>query len=107
LLSAAAYSVLGGLKETVGNLTGMTGVEKSGANQKAEGDVSRCSAFPLSIRLRPILIQVEYKAAQAQGYAEGTKDKVGGKIDNVVGAVTGDKEQQVVSRVHLQFHPGR
>jgi hypothetical protein len=29
------------------------------------------------------------------GYAEGTADKLGGKIDNVIGSVTGDKEKQL------------
>ena len=34
--------------------------------------------------------EAEYKAAQAQGYAEGTADRLGGKKDSIVGAVTGD-----------------
>lgn len=37
----------------------------------------------------------EYKAAQGKGYVEGTTDRVGGYKDSVVGAVTGDKSQQV------------
>lgn len=38
--------------------------------------------------------EAEYKAAQVEGYAEGTKDKMMGMKDSVVGAVTGDKAQQ-------------
>jgi hypothetical protein len=38
--------------------------------------------------------EAEYKAAQAEGYAEGLSDNVRGKKDTVVGAVTGDREQE-------------
>lgn len=38
--------------------------------------------------------EAEYKAAQAKGYAEGTMDRVGGKVDAVVGAVSGDRQQE-------------
>ncbi|KAH8922342.1 hypothetical protein BT69DRAFT_1350957 [Atractiella rhizophila] len=75
-INANYNSIVGGAKETIGNLTGYKDLEQSGAQQKRDGDA-------------------EYKAAQAQGYAEGTKDRVGGKIDNVVGAVTGDKSQEM------------
>jgi uncharacterized protein YjbJ (UPF0337 family) len=94
-------STVGGIKETVGNVTGIESLQSGGASQRREGDA-------------------EYKAAQAQGYAEGTKDRewssafevchmmsgvpdsdshrysigVHGKFDNVVGSLTGDKEQQ-------------
>ncbi|KAH8922337.1 hypothetical protein BT69DRAFT_1243255 [Atractiella rhizophila] len=75
-VNANYNSTVGSIKETVGNLTGLGGLESSGASQRRDGDA-------------------EYKAAQAQGYAEGTKDRVGGKVDNVVGAVTGDKSQEM------------
>ncbi|KAG6908748.1 hypothetical protein DXG01_003452 [Tephrocybe rancida] len=32
--------------------------------------------------------EAEYKSAQAKGYAEGTTDRIGGKKDQIVGAVT-------------------
>ncbi len=38
--------------------------------------------------------EAEYKAAQAKGYAEGTVDRLSGKKDTVVGAVTGDRQQE-------------
>lgn len=36
----------------------------------------------------------EYNAARAEGYAEGTGDRIAGKKDSVVGAITGDRSQQ-------------
>jgi uncharacterized protein YjbJ (UPF0337 family) len=56
-------------------MTGSSSWQQSGKMEHAEGEA-------------------EYKAAQAQGYAEGTMDRLGGKKDSIVGAVTGDKKQQ-------------
>ncbi|MBW0514446.1 hypothetical protein O181_060599 [Austropuccinia psidii MF-1] len=75
-LNANYNSLVGGIKEQVGAATGLNDLQSSGVQQKSQGDA-------------------EYKAAQAQGYAEGAVDRVSGKIDNVVGAVTGDKTKQL------------
>lgn len=47
--------------------------------------------------------EAEYDAAQAKNWAEGAADRVEGKKDSVVGAVFGDKSQQVQGE--LSFEP--
>ncbi|KAJ2934131.1 hypothetical protein H1R20_g2947, partial [Candolleomyces eurysporus] len=73
--SGQFHSTKGNVVEAIGNLTGATSWQQSGKEEHAQGEA-------------------EYKAAQVQGYAEGTVDRVTGKKDAVVGAVTGDKSQQ-------------
>ncbi|ORY83584.1 hypothetical protein BCR35DRAFT_303465 [Leucosporidium creatinivorum] len=74
-INAAWNSTVGSIKETYGAAVGASGLEAAGRDQAAQGEV-------------------ESNAAQAQAYAEGTADRLGGKLDRVVGAVTGDIEQQ-------------
>jgi uncharacterized protein YjbJ (UPF0337 family) len=74
--SGQYHSVKGTVVETVGNLTGATSWQQSGREEHAAGEA-------------------EYNAAQAKAYAEGTMNRLAGKKDAVVGAVMGDKEQQL------------
>ncbi|TRM70114.1 hypothetical protein BD626DRAFT_476325 [Schizophyllum amplum] len=69
------HSLKGQAVETVGNLTGAETWQRGGREERVQGDA-------------------EYDAARAQGYVEGAADRIGGKKDNIVGAVTGDKNKQ-------------
>ncbi|PCH36309.1 hypothetical protein WOLCODRAFT_166834 [Wolfiporia cocos MD-104 SS10] len=74
------HSLKGTVVEAIGNATGSESWQQSGKEEHAQGET-------------------EYKAAQAQGYAEGTMDRLGGKKDAVVGAVTGDRSQEAAGNV--------
>ncbi|KAJ8521719.1 hypothetical protein ONZ45_g1623 [Pleurotus djamor] len=77
------HSVKGNVVETIGNLTGAQSWQQSGKEEHAQGEA-------------------EYKAAQAQGYVEGTSDRMGGYKDNVLGAIQGDKSKQVAGEARRE-----
>nr|GAT54406.1 predicted protein [Mycena chlorophos] len=69
------HSVKGTAVEAIGNMTGLESWQKSGKEEHAAGEA-------------------EYKAAQAHEYVDGATDRMHGKGEAVLGAVTGDKTQQ-------------
>ncbi|KAI0794432.1 hypothetical protein C8Q74DRAFT_1347751 [Fomes fomentarius] len=74
------HSTKGTAVEAIGNLTGAQSWQDSGKEEHSQGEA-------------------EYNAAQAKGYAEGTVDRIGGKKDAVVGAVTGDRSQEASGNI--------
>ena len=87
------HSVKGSAVEAVGNLTGATSWQQSGKEEHAAGKCLWASACFMVLH-SSLTGEAETKAAQAKGYAEGTADRVVGKKDSIVGAVTGDSAQQ-------------
>ncbi|KAG5350678.1 hypothetical protein E4T56_gene16577 [Termitomyces sp. T112] len=81
--SGQFHSVKGNVVEGVGNMTGNTSWQQSGKQEHAAGEA-------------------ETKSAQTKGYAEGTKDRIGGKKDAVVGAVSGDRSQQTQGNIRQE-----
>ncbi|EKM52400.1 uncharacterized protein PHACADRAFT_260747 [Phanerochaete carnosa HHB-10118-sp] len=78
--SGQFHSTKGNVVEMVGNATGWESWQTSGREEHAQGEA-------------------EYKAAQVKGYAEGGVDRLGGKKDAVVGAMTGDRQQEAAGNI--------
>ena len=78
-MSGNVKNAVGKMEETIGNVTGLESFQTSGKKRQAEGDV-------------------EFKQAQAQGYVEGTKDRVVGTVQNMTGSLTGDTSQEISGR---------
>ena len=70
------HSVKGTVVEAIGNVTGAPSWQQSGRDEHNAGEV-------------------EYNAARAKDYVEGASDRLVGKKDAVLGAVTGDRQQEI------------
>lgn len=75
-MSGQFHSVKGTVVEAIGDITGSTAWKQSGSEEHAAGEA-------------------EYTAAQATAYVEGGIDRISGKKDAIVGAVTGDRAQEL------------
>ena len=64
------------MEETIGDTTGLESWQTSGKKRQAEGDV-------------------EHGQAKAQGYVEGTKDRIAGTVEDLTGSLKGDTSQEV------------
>lgn len=71
---------VGAIKETYGQAVGSSSIEQAGRDQAAQGEV-------------------ENTAVQAKAYADATAERVGGKLERLGGALSGDVEQQKAGEV--------
>ncbi|KAI9293982.1 DNA binding protein [Neoconidiobolus thromboides FSU 785] len=74
-INATKDTTIGTIKENVGWALGNEQMQAEGKAQHAKGDA-------------------EYKAAQAQGYAEGSKDSMKGSVKDTVGSAIGNEQMQ-------------
>ena len=61
------------------------------------------ASWQQSGKMEHALGEAEYDAAQAKGYAEGLTDRVWGYKDSAVGAVIGNKAEQVATELAVSF----
>ncbi|KAL1405191.1 hypothetical protein Q8F55_008816 [Vanrija albida] len=86
-INAQVNTALGSAKEMLGST-----IE---AGYQAVGGSSEPSSFSTAGKEQRLKGEAELKAAEGKAYAEGLGDRVEGKKDAIVGAVTGDKAQQL------------
>jgi uncharacterized protein YjbJ (UPF0337 family) len=96
-------SLVGGIKEAVGDTTGYTGLAQAGREQKAAGDAeitaARAEGYGSSSDIAPLpASRVDAEAASVQG----TADRLGGKVDHVMGAITGDSAREASGKAQYE-----
>ncbi|KAF9162027.1 hypothetical protein BGX21_002018 [Mortierella sp. AD011] len=80
-LSNTYNSTMGGAKQTVGEAIGNESLAASGSEQKARAEAAQA-------------------AADARTHAEGAAHKIGGKVEQTVGSLTGDQSMQSHGRAN-------
>ncbi|KAF9444630.1 hypothetical protein P691DRAFT_677238, partial [Macrolepiota fuliginosa MF-IS2] len=78
--SGQYHSVKGTVVEAIGDLTGLESWRQSGKDEHAAGEA-------------------ESEAARATQYAEGGANRISGKKDTLVGAVTGDRAKEAEGKI--------
>jgi uncharacterized protein YjbJ (UPF0337 family) len=91
------HSAKGNIVESIGGLTGSTDWQRSGQEEHARGEaeVNAAKAKGQSPGYCLLSHWCSYVEIGVIGYAEGGMDRIEGKKDSVVGAITGDKQQQM------------